>query len=106
MGICRRSGNVVFGKEIIKKAVNKKSNDIVLVMANDTGKSLSKYILGLSKRNNIDIVIMKNINKKQLGKSIGRSEISVVGVTDRILASKILKKTKSGGVASVQDSCL
>ncbi len=75
-------------------------------MANNAGKSLSKYIMGLCRRNNIDIVIMKDINKKQLGKSIGKSEISVVGITDRILATKILEKTKSGGVASVQDSCL
>lgn len=79
---------------------------LTVMMAEDAGKNLHKYLNGLCKRENVNIIVLKDINKKQLGKSIGKSEISAVGVTDRILANKILKKSKSGGVISVQDPCL
>ncbi|MEA2067448.1 MAG: ribosomal L7Ae/L30e/S12e/Gadd45 family protein [Thermotogota bacterium] len=105
LGICKKSGNIVFGKEPIKKAIYNKKN-IIVVLAEDAGKSLRDYLLGLCKRENVVIIILKDINKKRLGKSIGKSEISAVGVTDRILANKILKKSKSGGVVSVQDPCI
>ncbi|MFO7881511.1 MAG: ribosomal L7Ae/L30e/S12e/Gadd45 family protein [Kosmotogaceae bacterium] len=106
LGICKKSDNIVFGKESIRKAIYRKQNGILVIMANDIGKSLSNYLLGLCKRENIDIIKLKNTNKKDLGKSIGKSEISAVAVTDRILANKILKKLKPGGVISVQDSRL
>lgn len=105
LGICKKSGNIVFGKEPIKNAIyNKKS--IIVVLAEDAGRSLRDYLLGLCKRENVVTIVLKEINKKQLGRSIGKSEISAVGVTDRILSNKILERSKSGGVVSVQDPCI
>jgi len=88
LGFARKSGEVISGEAAVK-AVLKKGQVYLLIMAEDLSENRKKYWSYLA--NEVEIPIFVIGNKKELGISIGLSPRSIIGVTDADMAKSMVK---------------
>ena len=88
LGFARKSGNLIFGFQLVKKMVER--NDVKLViLAKDISPNTEKKILKVINMNNVPII--KYSNNDELSKSIGQTDKAILAVTDKKLANRILE---------------
>ena len=93
LGFARKSGNLIFGFQLVKKMVER--NDVKLViLAKDISPNTEKKILKVINMNNVPII--KYSNNDELSKSIGQTDKAILAVTDKKLANRIgIRNNKS-----------
>jgi ribosomal protein L7Ae-like RNA K-turn-binding protein len=93
MGLCMRSGNCVYGSESCEKGI--KSGRVRLVILDaDISDNTRKNFSDMCAYRGVDLIELKDCER--LGRSIGKKNIKVVGITDSGFSINILKKFKEG----------
>lgn len=95
LGLCAKSGNVVFGTEACKQQIEKNKVKL-LIVANDASDRTKRNFEIITKEANIPICIFETI--ENLSKSIGKQNKAVIGIKNESLASQIYKIINGGDV--------
>jgi len=88
LGFARKSGNLIFGFQLVKKMVER-NNVKLVILAKDISLNTEKKILKVINMNNVPII--KYSNNEELSKSIGQTDKAILAVTDKKLANRILE---------------
>lgn len=99
LGICKKSGNAVFGFDTVKFAMQKGSVNVVF-SAQDLSEKTKKELLFYCDKTKTEH-IQTVYDKKTLGSSIGK-ETGIIAVTDKGFADR-LKQIKPN-LANVEDN--
>jgi ribosomal protein L7Ae-like RNA K-turn-binding protein len=83
LGFAQKSGKLVSGESAVK-AMLSKNQIYLLIIAEDISDNRKKYWAKVTELNNIPCLIIGN--KFELGLSIGLSQRSILGITDRQMA--------------------
>jgi len=92
LGIARKGGNIVLGREAVRLAVRRERVRL-LVLAIDAGGALAQEVRRLGEGAGLEIV--RGPERTELGSTLGRSQVSVAGITDEGLAAAV-KKAAAG----------
>lgn len=88
LSLIKRSGKIVEGynktEELLKKGLIK-----VLIVSEDASENTYEKFKNYSTKYNVYLI--KKYTKTQLGLSIGRNEINVIGLTDGSMCKKIIE---------------
>jgi len=87
LGLAQRAGKIYSGESQVE-ALLKKRRGCLLIIAEDSPKTLNKYGKWAS---DLGLPVIKTGNKEELGLSIGRSPRSVIIVDDPGFKDAILK---------------
>lgn len=86
IGLTRKSGNIIIGSNLVETALNKNKVRVIIV-TKDASENTRDKIMSLAKRKNVKVI--NTLYKEDLGYALGKSEISVAGVTDARMAEVI-----------------
>jgi len=87
LGLSKKAGYLIEGYNRCEEAVKKQSVFLLIISFEasiNTRTKFEKY------SNNLGIECIKGYNNEDLGKSIGRSEISVLCVTNKNMSEKLI----------------
>lgn len=89
LGISQKAGKVVSGQDSVERAVN--SNRVFLIIiSEDASENTKKRFLNLAKRWDIPVFLWGSSD--ELGKSIGKGDRKILGITDKGLSLSIYKR--------------
>lgn len=87
LGLAKRSGNILEGYNKCEEYVGKKKIYLFLFSNDISERSKEKFLKYCEKYN---IPYINGFSKEELGYSIGRSEINIIGIIDGNMAKKLL----------------
>lgn len=87
LGITRKSGNIVFGMDPVKKDLLKEKIRLVLV-TNDISKNSLKEIQSALNNKNIKIIQIDN-TKDDINSAVGKYS-AIIGISNKNFAEKII----------------
>lgn len=87
LGICKKAGCLAEGYNKAEEAVMKNKIKL-LILSTDASENTIKKFKNYSIR--YKFTMIQNYGKEELGSSIGREEISLIGITDYNMAAKLL----------------
>jgi ribosomal protein L7Ae-like RNA K-turn-binding protein len=99
LGIASKTGKIVLGQKALKTYISGFQVKKFLVFASDHGESVNALIQKC-KTQGVPFVELK-VNKADLGKAIGKSEASAVGIIEETFIEgikKIIKESSNGGI--------
>ncbi len=91
LGLCKASGNLVYGEKLINSISSKKAH--LVLLAKDTAVNNKKKIT--DKTNFYKIELITIFDKEQISKAIGSRNVVAVGILDKNLAMKIKNELES-----------
>lgn len=87
LGLAYRAGKIVLGTDAVIDRLRK--NELFLViLANDASDNTKKKINDKCKT--YETKVLMDFNAEQISKSLGKSDVKVLGITDRGFASLII----------------
>ncbi|MFZ5943661.1 MAG: L7Ae/L30e/S12e/Gadd45 family ribosomal protein [Bacillota bacterium] len=86
LGFAQKSGKLVSGESAVK-ALLKKGQIELLIIAEDLSENRKKFWNYISQQEGLSLLILGT--KRDLGISIGMSPRSLIGITDKKMASSI-----------------
>ena len=90
LGFAARSRKVVFGKERIRGYIRSNRKKKLVILATNTSERIKKDIK--TRCRSFDVKVIEMFTKAELGKLIGKEEISVFGIGDDGIIDGILKE--------------
>lgn len=87
LGLCKKAGCLVEGYNKAEEAILRHKVKL-LILTTDASENTVKKFTNYSIKYKFKMV--QNFKKEELGSSIGRPEISVIGIADRNMAAKLL----------------
>ncbi|KJS87102.1 MAG: hypothetical protein JM58_05300 [Peptococcaceae bacterium BICA1-8] len=88
LGLAQKAGKLVSGESAVK-AVHKKGQIYLLILADDFGENRKKYWMHIATEDNIPVIVISS--KLQLGVAVGLSPRALLGITDKQMAMAIEK---------------
>ncbi|HBT17302.1 MAG TPA: hypothetical protein DEB05_10155 [Firmicutes bacterium] len=92
LGITRKAGKLTLGFTATSLAI-KKGRILIVVMTKDSSPNTTEKIERLCKKYQVDIYYL--FNQIELGRALGKSNLTVVGVASKEMASTIKKQILS-----------
>lgn len=86
LGLVKRSGNILDGYNKCEDIIGKKKVYLIIFSNEISAKSKEKFIKKCEKFN---IPYLDGFTKEELGLSIGKAEINIVGILDKNMAEKL-----------------
>lgn len=87
LGLCRKAGKLLAGSFGVEKGVVSLKVCLV-VISTDASNNTKKKFINLCNSKSIPYLIVGN--KEDIGKSIGKGDTAVIGITDVNLSNKLL----------------
>lgn len=87
LGLAKRAGKVLEGYNKCQDALGKKPL-YLFIISTDISERTNKLFMDYCVKNNIKYI--KDFTKEELGNSLGRSEINIIGINDKNIADKLL----------------
>lgn len=87
LGLIKRSGSLVEGYNKCEEVIKNKRLYLILLSSDCSESTKRKFIQYCSKYN---ILYIESFKKEDLGMSIGRREISILGITDKNMSTKLI----------------
>lgn len=87
LSLIKKSGKIIEGYNKTEELVKKGSIKVVII-SEDASENTYKKFYNYSNR--YKIYLIKKFTKAQLGQSIGRNEINVIGLSDDSMCKKII----------------
>ncbi len=87
LGLAKKSGNLLEGYSKCDEGRNKK-NIYLFILSRDASNSTMKKFISHCERNEIPYI--KDFSKEELGFSVGRLEVKILGVLDKNMSEKLL----------------
>ncbi|OQY08613.1 MAG: 50S ribosomal protein L7ae [Marinitoga sp. 4572_148] len=98
LGFASRMRKIIFGKDNIREYIrNPKRRNKFVIIASDVGQSIREDTIKRCQSHDVPYVVLKNFTKEQLGRALGKEEISVVGVLDENIVKGIKEVVNVGG---------
>lgn len=92
LGLTKRSGNLIEGYNKCEEAV--KSNSLhLLIISSDCSENTKEKFMQYSNKYDVPLIEVP-YGKEELGSSIGRAEINVLGVADKNMSLKLMTLIK------------
>lgn len=91
LGLCRKAGKLLAGSFSVEKSVVS-SKACLVIISEDASNNTKKKFINLCKSKNVPYLILGY--KEDIGKSIGKSDTAVVGITDANLSNKLITEAK------------
>ncbi len=81
LGLAARSGNIITGQKAVKRYISSNAKEKIVIFASDYGQSVEAIV----KKCEIHGVpyIRLSMGKAELGRRLGKKEISVVGIDEK-----------------------
>jgi len=99
LGIAAKTGKIVFGQKALKTYISSFQRKKFLVFASDHGESVNSLI---QKCKTYGVPFAKlDVSKAELGKAVGKYEISAVGIVEGTFIEgieKVIEESSSGGI--------
>ncbi|SHE63367.1 ribosomal L7Ae/L30e/S12e/Gadd45 family protein [Clostridium fallax] len=92
LGLVKRSGNLLEGYNRCEENLNKKRIYLFIFSKELSLKSKDKFLKICKDK---EIPYIDELSKEELGLSLGRKEINILGVTDKNMAEKLIKNSES-----------
>ena len=104
LGLVRRAGKIVYGKELVRDYLGKKQAKKLLLVASDASGEVKSDWCKRSQSHGATCIILNNTDRSALGNAVGKEMLSVVAIADEGFADQILKLvTKAGGDLIAKD---
>ena len=87
LGLAARSGNILVGQKMLKRYISGGFKDKIVIFASDYGESV-EAILRKCEANGVPCVRL-SIGKEELGRKLGKKEVSAIGITEKSFAQGI-----------------
>jgi len=87
LGMCKKAGCLVEGYNKAEELILKHKVKL-LILSTDASENTIKKFTNYSIKYKFKMI--QNFMKEELGNSIGREEINIIGITDRNMAAKLL----------------
>ncbi|SHE84469.1 Ribosomal protein L7Ae [Marinitoga hydrogenitolerans DSM 16785] len=98
LGFASRMRKIIFGKDNIREYIrNPKRRKKFIIIASDVGESIKEDTIKRCQSHKVPYVLLSNYTKEQLGRALGKDEISVVGVLDENIVNGIKEVVNVGG---------
>ncbi|MDK2877526.1 MAG: hypothetical protein PWR06_242 [Thermoanaerobacteraceae bacterium] len=102
LGISQKARKLVSGQDSVERAIISKRVFLIIV-SEDSSDNTKKRFSNMANSRNIPVVVWGNA--RDLGKSIGKEERKVLGLTDRSLAYEVYRRLKSlTGVGDIEQT--
>lgn len=102
LGFASRMRKIIFGKDNIREYIrNPKRKSKFIIIASNVGESIKEDTIKRCESHHVPYILLKNITKEELGRSLGKDEISVVGVLDENIVNGIKEVANVGGDSNV-----
>lgn len=88
LSLVKKSGKIVEGYNKTEELVKKGSIKVIIISEDASDNTYEKFV---NYSNKYKIYLIKRFTKAQLGQSIGRSEINIIGLTDDSMCKKIIE---------------
>ena len=89
LGLVKRSGNLLEGYNRCEENLNKKRIYLFLFSKELSERSKKKFFKICEDKK---IPFIEELSKDELGKSLGKEEINILGITDENMANKLIKE--------------
>jgi ribosomal protein L7Ae-like RNA K-turn-binding protein len=98
LGIASKTKKIVFGKVALRNYISKKyfKNKLVIISV-DCGKTVKQDIIKRCDSYNVSYIIPDFLTKEILSKTIGKENVSILGVTEDNLINGIIATVNNGG---------
>ncbi len=99
LGIASKTGKIVLGQKALKTYISGFRMKKFLIFASDHGESVNSLIQKC-KTHGVPFVELK-VNKAELGKAIGKYEVSAVGIVEDTFIEgikKLIEESSIGGI--------
>lgn len=99
LGIASKTGKIVLGQKALKSYISGFQMRKFVIFASDHGESVNALIQKC-KTYNVPFVELE-VKKEALGKAIGKSEASAVGIVEETFVEgikKVIKESSIGGI--------
>ena len=87
LGLAKRAGNILDGYNKCEEVIGKKKIYLIIFSNELSERSKSKFVKLCEK---YQIPYIDGFSKEELGFSIGKKEINIVGIIDKNMAEKLL----------------
>ncbi|MGL4991097.1 MAG: ribosomal L7Ae/L30e/S12e/Gadd45 family protein [Sarcina sp.] len=87
LGLVKRSGNILDGYNKCEEIIGKKRVHLVIFSNEISEKSKKKFV---KKCELLSIPYIDGFSKTELGNSIGKEEINILGILDKNMAKKLM----------------
>ncbi len=88
LGLARKAGKLQAGTEAVKGSL-KKGDCCLLVISTDMSDRIKKDYMAISSRN--DIKCLEIADRIQLGRAVGKSQVTILSVNEAGIAQQIIK---------------
>ncbi|MDP4087800.1 MAG: ribosomal L7Ae/L30e/S12e/Gadd45 family protein [Bacillota bacterium] len=88
LGLCKRAGKLAEGYNKCEEFLKFKKAFLCIMSTELSSNSYEKFVR-LCENNNIPVI--HAYNKEELGSVIGREEINILCITDRIMGSRLIE---------------
>lgn len=99
LGIASKTGKIILGQKALKTYISGFQREKLVVFASDHGESVD-VLIQKCKTHGVQFLEL-SVNKTELGKAIGKAEVSAVGISDVNFVDgikKTLKESVIGGI--------
>jgi ribosomal protein L7Ae-like RNA K-turn-binding protein len=87
LSLAKKSGNIVEGYNKCEEIIKKNKLHLVILSTDCSTNTKEKFFRYC---NNFNMPIIEGYSSEELGTPIGRSEISVMGISDKKISDKLL----------------
>lgn len=94
LGMCQKAGKAVSGDFLIQEALKKKQKIYLLLLAEDVSERTRKEALFRAEKYKIELI--ERGSKIELGEAVGKSERSMIAITDEGLSRSLKKNLLEG----------
>ncbi|MCP5455276.1 MAG: ribosomal L7Ae/L30e/S12e/Gadd45 family protein [Thermotogae bacterium] len=97
LGFAFKSRNFVFGKEGIRAYIRSNQRNKIVLLSSDTGDSTKEDTIKRCKSHEVIYYIFNSVTKSDISDISGKSDISILGITDENIAKGIIDIVINGG---------
>lgn len=88
LGLIKRTGNIVEGYNNCEEAIKIPRKICLMIFSEDVSEKSKKNFEYYCDKNNISVI--QCFSKEELGHSVGRTELNIIGITSKKMAAKLL----------------
>ncbi|NLV82536.1 MAG: hypothetical protein GXZ18_05995 [Synergistaceae bacterium] len=79
LGLARRSGRLIIGQDHVF-AQMKKNEDLLILLVNNSSKSVQRSVSAAVERKEAKLIILKNTDRETLGSNLGINSVQIVAL--------------------------
>lgn len=99
LGIASKTGKIIVGQKALKTYISGFQREKLVVFASDHGESVD-MLIQKCKTHGVLFLELK-ANKAELGRALGKAEVSAVGISDETFVNGIKRTLKESAIGGI-----